>query len=430
MKSKFTLLVVIFHVLFLENLLALNDFKLEQLFNREDEVLPAVGINIFRKDFPYILINDINNSTNGKQLPRSKYLTIPAMIGSKYYSNIGEYKYDAQNKQWVVVQNSNYFIDYNFTFKIVPKVYVHHFFEDTLANFAYRTRFSFNSQHRPDTQWYDLINKKDTSFFAMLVYHYDSASRLTHLQYNQVNGYSDEIFYTYSNRKLISMLKLESKVPFTLPDSSIRAFYTYDTSGKMLEFNEEYYNAGKWAFKMKHTYNYNIYGNLASDKTYIPDSTGEASEKNINLYSYSEPGKMDTWIHMENKNGAYMERLKLILNYDGNKLINGYEYPWKDNDYSHLASAFYQFNSYDMTDIETVEKNQLTTVIYPNPVKNNFQINGLSDGAKIDICDLSGRILKTLFYYQHESVDISCLDDGTYLLYSDKMKPIKFIKCS
>lgn len=430
MKSKFTLLVVLFNVLFIENLLALNDFKLEQLFNREDEVLPATGINIFRKDYPYILINDINNSTNGKQTPRSKYVTIPAMIGSKYYSNIGEYKYVTQGKQWIVVQNSNYFIDYNFTFKIAPKVYVHHFFEDTLSNFAYKTRFSFNSQHRPDTQWYDLIDKKDTSFFALLIYHYDSANRLTHLQYNQVNGYSDEIFYTYSNKNLISILKMESKVPFTLPDSSLRAFYTYDTSGKILEFNEESFNAGKWEFKMKHTYAYNIYGNLASDKTYITDSMGEASEKNINLYSYSEPGKMDTWIHMEHKGASYIERLKVFLTYKGNKIVEAYEYPWKDNDYSHVASAYYQFSAYEMTEIETVEKIQNAIVVYPNPVENYFQINGLFDGAKIDICDLSGRILKTLFYYQHETVDISCLDNGTYILYTDKMKPIKFIKCS
>ncbi len=408
-----------------------NYFEREQLFNRPADPQPATGVDILRKEYPYIVIRDINNSTNGTQVNRRKYVTIPAISGSNLYAMLGDYLYDVQKKKWNINQVSNYIIEYNFNNGTVPKAFVHHRFADSLNNHTYKTLFSFNTDNLPDTQKYYLISHEDTVYYACIVFDYDKQKRLTHLRYSQTNGYSDETFFTFENGNLITALKLIFISQFSVPDSMLYS-YQYDSMGRITQYKEEEKpgngNPGSWLLRNMKSYTYDVNGQLSGDRLYEPDSGGNAELKEINLYTYTGPGKMETWINIINPNGSSPLRNKLMLTYQGNKAVYAYRYPWLDIDYSHTPSSYYLFSDEDITGVKTPISSNKSIALYPNPAGNYIRLHHAEAGSALEIRDVNGKIALVIENYQGEDIDVSEFAPGLYLIIADKQKPIKFIK--
>lgn len=408
-----------------------NYFEKEQLFNRPADPLPATGVDILRKEYPYIVIRDINNSTNGTQVNRRKYVTIPAVSGSNLYAMLGDYLFNVQKKKWMINQVSNYIIEYNFNNGTVPKAFIHHKFADSLNNHSYKTLFSFNTDNLPDTQKYYLISHEDTVYYACITFDYDNQKHLTHLRYSQTDGYSDETFFSFENGNLMSALKLIFISQFSVPDS-VRYSYEYDSMSRITQYKEEQkpgnFNPGKWLLINMKSYTYDVNGQLSGDRLYEPDSSGNAELKEINMYTYTGPGKMDTWIHIVSRNSGSPVRSKLMLTYQGNKVAYGYLYPWLDFDYSHTPSAYYLFSDEDIVGVNTPFSSKEPVTLYPNPAGDYIRLNQTEAGSAIEIRDVNGKTALVIENYNDELIDLSEFAPGIYLIIADKQKPIKFIK--
>jgi len=66
--------------------------------------------------------------------------------------------------------------------------------------------------------------------------------------------------------------------------------------------------------------------------------------------------------------------------------------------------------------------------VFPNPVQEMLTVSGLAAGAKINLIDINGRLLKTVISQENATdIDVSSLQQGFYLLRVGK-QVIKFIK--
>lgn len=68
-------------------------------------------------------------------------------------------------------------------------------------------------------------------------------------------------------------------------------------------------------------------------------------------------------------------------------------------------------------------------IFYPNPVKNYLNINSNADIKSISISDLTGKTVRTIKNTENiQSVDLSDLNQGMYILSTDTNKQFKFLK--
>lgn len=80
-------------------------------------------------------------------------------------------------------------------------------------------------------------------------------------------------------------------------------------------------------------------------------------------------------------------------------------------------------NSILATNDSSISKVQL----FPNPAKTEIAISGISKNSKYEIFSMEGRLIKSGIYQPNQSVNISTLSNGTYLLKIDDQQ-LKFIK--
>lgn len=116
-----------------------------------------------------------------------------------------------------------------------------------------------------------------------------------------------------------------------------------------------------------------------------------------------------------------------------NYWTNGFNYPIaeimlsEDLQYATNVSLRYK----EKQDSSAVNDILLETIVFPNPAKNELQIidEKLKIGDKIDIYDISGRLIKNSFMINNGSVkiDVSDLQQGMYFI-KIKNKIVKFIK--
>lgn len=85
------------------------------------------------------------------------------------------------------------------------------------------------------------------------------------------------------------------------------------------------------------------------------------------------------------------------------------------------------FNS-SSTGINKIEKSNSACTIFPNPVTNYFQINGLVSLVNVSIVDLSGKLLFTKEVMINEKINISSLKNGIYLMEIKTPEGIQSIK--
>lgn len=417
---------------FTVNMPAQNDFSKDQLFNRGASPNPYIGLDLLRKENPYIVIRNISNATNGTQFNKEKYVTIPTVMQNGLYSVLGFYRYDSLKHTWMTEEESNYFIGFDFNSKVVPWAYVHKHFKDSAWNNKTKTSFTFRGKNMPDTQNFYTIGLQDTTYFGRNLFYYDSLNRITLISNHLITGYSKETYLEYMpDGKLRKELNIVTKTQFAIPDSFSRYTYTYD-SGVLMSSLEEMYglpgNPDAWTATRQVTYGYDAKGRLASDRIYLVDSSYQLALDQLHLYTYNMQDQVETYIHMRNYQGSFVNRHKLEIFYKNGSARYGYEYPWDDIDYSHVASRYYIFSSEDITDIPNVERPARTLSIVPNPALQQISLPPSLSGQAISIIDSHGKTVITVREDHDEHIDISTLAPGIYMIKTNNYLPASFIK--
>jgi hypothetical protein len=81
----------------------------------------------------------------------------------------------------------------------------------------------------------------------------------------------------------------------------------------------------------------------------------------------------------------------------------------------------------DQSGIEKMEV-ETSVLVYPNPVREYLTVSGVSKGEKINLSDMNGYVLQTVFSNGNTTeINVSALQKGVYLLQVG-YKTIKFIK--
>jgi hypothetical protein len=82
------------------------------------------------------------------------------------------------------------------------------------------------------------------------------------------------------------------------------------------------------------------------------------------------------------------------------------------------------------SDASGIEKMEVETsvLVYPNPVREYLTVSGLEKNEKINLFDVTGKLLQTVFSKENSTeIDVLSLQEGVYLLQVG-YKTIKFIK--
>lgn len=108
--------------------------------------------------------------------------------------------------------------------------------------------------------------------------------------------------------------------------------------------------------------------------------------------------------------------------YDSDTTSNWTQYNWYANDFGEVGiyridakkgNGFTFFKSSTLVGVDE-KKDQISMNIYPNPVSTNFVIDTKWSYKKIEILDLSGRVLMTSEFQQNP--DVSWLNSGIYFV--------------
>lgn len=63
-----------------------------------------------------------------------------------------------------------------------------------------------------------------------------------------------------------------------------------------------------------------------------------------------------------------------------------------------------------------IASDKISISIYPNPTSSYFKINNIHTNTQVNIFDLQGRLVKSVFYTSEMEIDIQDLDSGTYFV--------------
>ncbi len=88
-------------------------------------------------------------------------------------------------------------------------------------------------------------------------------------------------------------------------------------------------------------------------------------------------------------------------------------------------------SKYQPTEYLSLEENELSFNVYPNPVKEQIKISGDFLKAMIDVVDQKGRTIKSIEIINGELLNVSDLEKGIYFLRlksEDKISVKKFVK--
>jgi len=226
--------------------------------------------------------------------------------------------------------------------------------------------------------------------------------------------------------------------------------YTYDASG-----HQTLYVYYKWdtsnniwitAFKEEDTYDAN--GQLILRFYYDWDKINNiwiGSGKGENTYDANRHITLSVSYTWDNTNNIWIGSSKGEYTYDANGYRTRYAfYTWdkfnnmwigsSKGEYTYDANgniiSIYQWvldgewildqistNFYSMKTITEVANLTSASIrIYPNPAKNEFRINGLKEQSKFTLFDLKGMLLMSKDIINDESISISSLPKGIYLI--------------
>lgn len=114
---------------------------------------------------------------------------------------------------------------------------------------------------------------------------------------------------------------------------------------------------------------------------------------------------------------TYTPSAGTILNAGSGQELNVTFTPTDTTTYTSVSKKVY-INVYQVTTGVT-DTHTENLIIYPNPVKDYFKLNGIENNAKITVCNMDGSILLRQSASEGTPINISFLPQGTYLLYID-----------
>jgi hypothetical protein len=109
-----------------------------------------------------------------------------------------------------------------------------------------------------------------------------------------------------------------------------------------------------------------------------------------------ESGTMDVHVYPNQTNGAAIVEVTVT----------------NDNDLEDSASAMYYFNQA----LSTPEVLTNALKIYPNPVVSEFFIDGADDVQRVEIYNISGKLVKEVQSFGQGSVNVDNLGTGNYIV--------------
>jgi len=96
-----------------------------------------------------------------------------------------------------------------------------------------------------------------------------------------------------------------------------------------------------------------------------------------------------------------------------NKIVNRKEYEWWNNTWYESSTLTFHYSQVP-TNIPNISTSSLS--IFPNPVFENFTINGVTEDTLVKITDLNGRIVLQRIVAANEQISISHLPAGVYFV--------------
>lgn len=395
-------------------------FAADQHFYFRPQSLPLTGIDVLRKDVPYILVRDVGNSTNGKQENRIRLLTLPDRSGTPFYKTTATYRYDKNSRSWVTVNERQYQIAYAGSQGERITSYILKRFDagsGSSESFLYRV---FAGQQPVDSILVYLIKDADTMLFMHEHYSYGIHPYPDKVVQVYSDGNTSEHQFSYNGQGSLlaeCMVETDKGLP---ADTLVRKLYERDTSGRLTRYEEISYKLqgmhGQAVTTESRAYGYDVLGRIASCKTYKPDSTRKLIPERTELYTYNAAGKPETIVSMTLHDGhIFRVRQKIEIFYNGNTPAYAWEYPWKDNDFSHFASGYYLFSSTDPSlQVDKLWHTE-SDAPYPNPCGRYLNLHPNLSGP-VQIFDIHGRLMLETIADENGVVDLERLTPGTYLL--------------
>ena len=358
---------------------------------------------------------------NNGNLTKSTDLEANA-LGSFDISYKEELSYDNQNRLTERIQygySSNQYIPYS---KITISYTTNLLFQNTYYTWSASSNTFEKSQMDMVFLNGDLIidsiygHQWDGSYFYVtnkIVYYYTGAL-LNETKGYVLNGYNwekdDKTTYTYNATGLV--LSETNWVWFTTTQTygeSSKIEYTYNTANQLLTKTSSSHMGATWNYEFKTDFDYDTQGNAYKVIHSVWNSSTNLWENETKL-----EGTFDN---------SY-SRSDLILPFEN--------YPDVEIYFNHLNShmdIYYgdganwsleekydiYYSDFIINSIEPISKEKIS--IAPNPTTDFFFINRMSnDNLRIEIYDISGKLVKNLIINQSNKVDINELNNGLYFV--------------
>lgn len=389
----------------------------DQSFYFRPQPLPLTGVDMLRKEAPYILVRDVTNATNGKQENRLHMITLPGRSGTSHYKNTSAFTFDKTAKKWLPVNERQYAITYaGQSGERIASYLMQRNLADTAHEQLYYRVFA--DQFPVDSVQVYFIQNGDTTLKMREYYTYSLHPYPDLLVQVDAEGRTTEHRFSYDGQgALISECILENRSGRPA-DTLTQLKYGRDTIGRLISYDEITYRhkgmEGKAFTAESRGYGYDAAGRVASCKTYKPDSSMHLVPEQTELYTYTQEGKPETIVSMTLHDGhIFSIRKKIEIFYERGKPAYAWEYPWKDNDYSHFASGYYLFSVTDP--LLSVSQNSLYAEPLPGPNPcERFLYLPESWQGKIQLFDLQGRLMMETVKDESGKIDLELLPAGTY----------------
>jgi len=172
-----------------------------------------------------------------------------------------------------------------------------------------------------------------------------------------------------------------------------------------------------WELHSKDEYSYDTNGNqilLAEYKWDNVNSLWVGLFKVEDAFDSSGKRNLKTDYNWDSSNRSWVGSSKSEITYDsnGNEAFN-YSYIYNSGWIQDAISTYY-FSEKMNTPV--INPDNIKISIFPNPVKNNVQISGLKELSRFTIFDSTGKIVYSKDIFNNESINLSNLSTGTYLI--------------
>ncbi|MBR5253748.1 MAG: T9SS type A sorting domain-containing protein [Bacteroidales bacterium] len=240
-------------------------------------------------------------------------------------------------------------------------------------------------------------------------YFYNSNGQIISSELTMADVLYQVVEYEYENNLLATETWSYSN-PFSQSDAfepAERIEYTYNNEGNLALITYNTFDGYSWEVYGTRTYTYNEAGNCTEVHAYDADE----NETERSIFTFDNRTLEETLM-------PWTPEMTRPYTYNNNNIYRLEEYWALDVNFTLQYVCDYEYNYIDINaevGLADVEKNPLN--IFPNPTNNSITITGLEEGThKMEIIDMSGRVVKTENIKNSQLIDLSALQEGCYLV--------------